>query len=118
MIAGPKKFLHSGYLGLSWRLQTLIQLSFSIKQIPTQFEAIQRVLTFSAAEFPNKPVVILAEISFSGGLPLRLGAPGLQPKGLISVGISPFPGISIDKAPPYLGILPDASAGGRKRMQA
>ena len=90
-------------------------IEFFIRPILAEFEAIQQILRSSAEECPNKPVVILSEINFSGGLPLRLGAPGLQPKGLISVGINPILGISIDTAPAFQGVLPDASAEGRKR---
>jgi UDP:flavonoid glycosyltransferase YjiC (YdhE family) len=90
-------------------------IEFFIRPMLAEFEAIQRVLTSSVAEQPDKPVVILTETNFSGALPLRLGAPGLQPKGIISVGINPILAVSIDTGPASHGILPDSSVEGRKR---
>ena len=65
-------------------------IEFFIRPIPVEFDAIQLVLASGAMENPAQPVVVVSEASFSGGLPLRLGAPGLQPKGLVSVGINPI----------------------------
>lgn len=90
-------------------------IDFFIGPILAEFEAIQRALASSIAEQPAKPVVILSEASFLGALPLRLGAPGLQPKGVVSVGITPILAVSIDTGPALHGILPDSSAEGRKR---
>ena len=90
-------------------------MEFFIRPISTEFDAIQRVLASSIVEHPTRPVVVLVESGFCGGLPLRLGAPGLQPKGVVTVGINPILALSIDTAPPSQGILPDRSAGGRNR---
>lgn len=90
-------------------------IEFFIRPILAEFDAIQHVLASYVAEEPAKPVVILSESSFSGAIPLQLNAPGLQPKGLISVGITPILAVSIDTAPAFHGILPKSSAEGRKR---
>jgi UDP:flavonoid glycosyltransferase YjiC (YdhE family) len=89
-----------------------------IKPIPAQFEAIQVILASSVVEDPIKPVVLLTESSFLGGLPFRLGAPGPQPHGVVTVGILPILAVSIDTAPPGHGLLPDNSEDGRKRNKS
>lgn len=86
-------------------------------QIPTQFEAVQEILKLSQAENPSRPVILLPETSFLVSLPFLLGAPGLQPKGVISVGNIPILTISKDTAPPSSGLVPDSSPEGRIRNE-
>lgn len=90
---------------------------FFVKTIPAQREAIEKVVDTSQATNPNRPVILLPESSFAGGLPGLLGAPGLNTKGVLAVGIFPILAISIDTAPSSSGALPDSSLEGRKRNQ-
>ncbi|PMD40863.1 glycosyltransferase family 1 protein [Hyaloscypha variabilis F] len=86
--------------------------------IPLQFEAIQEILASSLAENPSRPVVLLLESSFLASLPFVLNAPGLRPKGVISVGNVPILDINPDTPPPSSGLQPDPSPEGRARNEA
>jgi UDP:flavonoid glycosyltransferase YjiC (YdhE family) len=85
--------------------------------IPHQFKAVQEILASSLAENPGRSVVVLPESSFLVSLPILLGAPGLRPKGVISVGNIPILDINPHTAPPSSGLLPDSSTEGLKRNQ-
>lgn len=91
---------------------------FFMNAIPIEFDAVQEVLASSQAENPSKPVILLPESSFLVSLPILLDAPGLRPKGVISVGNIPILTISVDTAPPWSGLLPDSSPEGRLRNEA
>ena len=105
--------------GLSFiEKENLITTELFIKPISVQFESIQAILASSTVEHPKKPVVLLTESSFLGGLPFQLGAPGLQPKGVIAVGILPILAVSIDTGPPEHGLLPDSSKEGQQRNKS
>ncbi|KAE9367955.1 glycosyltransferase family 1 protein [Stipitochalara longipes BDJ] len=83
--------------------------------IPLQFKAVQDILASSLAENPTKPVIVLPESSFLVSLPIMLDAPGLRPKGVISIGNIPILDVNPDTPPPSSGLLPDSSPEGRKR---
>ncbi len=85
--------------------------------IPLEFNAVQEILASSKAKNPSKPVILLPESSFLVMLPILLGAPGLRPKGVISVGNMPILTVNKDTAPPYSGLLPDSSPEGRLRNE-
>lgn len=95
--------------------ENLHTIELFIKPILAQFEALQDVMALSFVEDPAKPVVLLPESSFLGGLPFKLGAPGHRPKGVVTVGILPILAVSIDTPPPGHGVLPDNSEDGRQR---
>ena len=69
---------------------------FFINAIPLQFEAVQKILASSLAEDPSRPVVVLPEASFLVSLPIQLDAPGLRPKGVISIGNIPILDVNPD----------------------
>lgn len=93
-------------------------IEFFIRTIPNQFEAIRSVIQSSVAENSRRPIILLPESSFAGGVPFKLGAPGPHPTGIVSVGIFPILSVSVDTAPPAHGILPDSSEKGRQKNEA
>ncbi|KAL3423522.1 udp-glucuronosyl udp-glucosyltransferase [Phlyctema vagabunda] len=92
--------------------------SVFVSPIAAQFDSIQRVLQGFKKKDASRPVVILNEGMFLGAIPLLLGAPGLQPTGLISIGVAPVALSSIDTAPFGVGLFPDSSPQGRERNRA
>ena len=86
-----------------------------IAPVPKQYECVQKFLAEAAAERPDEQVVIVQDICFWGTIPPVLGAPGLRPAGLITMGIAPVPMNSIDTAPFNMALPPDSSEEGRKR---
>ncbi|KAE9372740.1 glycosyltransferase family 1 protein [Stipitochalara longipes BDJ] len=84
-----------------------------IDQIRDQHESLQEIL-FDAGTRGEKTVV-LQDITFFGMNPVLLGAPGVRPAGVITVGHTPLPLFSIDTAPFGSGLPPDSSEGGRAR---
>jgi UDP:flavonoid glycosyltransferase YjiC (YdhE family) len=85
--------------------------------IPLQFNAVQEILALSKAENPSRPVVLLPESSFLVSLPILLDAPGLRPKGVISVGNIPILDVRTHLPPPSSGLVPDSSPEGRKQNE-
>lgn len=85
-----------------------------INHLAGQHWAVQEFLATVAAQLAE-PVVIVQDTMFMGTIPVVLGAPGLRPAGLISVGITPVILSSIDTAPFNAGLPPDSSAEGRIR---
>ena len=67
------------------------------------------------AETPDEPTVIIADQSFMGHWPIRLGAPRHQAGRSIGIGVVPLSMNSVDTAPFGLGLPPDNSAEGRAR---
>lgn len=84
------------------------------KPIADQHGTLQRLL----AEKPGVPTVIIADQSFMGHWPVRLGAPGIEPAACIGVGVVPLALNSIDTAPFGFGLPPDSSDDGRLRNSA
>jgi len=91
---------------------------FYLSLIPAAYESIQKAMAANNAECPGRPVILLFEPLFYGALPGLLGAPGLQPRGVISVGIMPLCYHSIDIGPPFAGHPLDSSEEGRNRNHA
>jgi len=48
---------------------------------------------------PDRPIILMTESLNFGALPIRFGAPGIRPKGLIAVGLNPILLTSIDHPP-------------------
>ncbi|KAI0470406.1 MGT family glycosyltransferase [Xylariaceae sp. FL0804] len=88
------------------------------KSVPSQLEALQRALRWLSEKHPHSPVIVLTESLNFGALPLKLGAPGTRPKGLIAIGLNPVFLSSLDHRPFGPGLLPDSSPGSRQRNQA
>ncbi|MCJ1396375.1 hypothetical protein MMC18_009265 [Xylographa bjoerkii] len=98
-------------------------LNFDLIQIfmapmKDQYECVQEFLANAAATAPNESIVIVQDPAFVGTFPPALGAPGLRPTGIISMGIFPLAISSIDTAPFNMGLPPDSSPEGRQRNVA
>lgn len=96
------------------------QIDFDIRHlfvdpIAEQHRALQALLAAAHKEQPDEPVVLLHDTVFMGMWPVLLGAPGLRPKGVIGIGVTPLTLTSIDTAPFGLGLAPDNSEAGRLR---
>jgi UDP:flavonoid glycosyltransferase YjiC (YdhE family) len=102
-----------GLVGLEPGLEQLnyyVQKLF-VDSIPGQHEIVQELL----AEAGDEPTVVINEMCFSGLWPIQLGAPGLRPAAVVTVGVSVIPLYSPDTAPFGLGLHPDNSPEGRQR---
>ncbi|KAI0133798.1 MGT family glycosyltransferase [Xylariales sp. AK1849] len=88
------------------------------KSIPSQHEAIQRALIMLSDEHPHRPVILMTESLNFGALPITLGAPGIQPKGFIAIGLNPILLTSVDHPPFGSGLLPDSSPEGQERNKS
>ncbi|APU14676.1 glycosyl transferase, UDP-glucuronosyltransferase [Actinoalloteichus fjordicus] len=91
--------------------QIEFDIDLTIQGLPAQHAAVQELL----AEDPPEPVVVVHETTFVGVWPVRLGAPGRRPAGVIGIGVIPVPINSIDHAPWGVRLPPDSSADGRAR---
>ena len=69
-------------------------------------------------KYPDRPVILITESLNFGALPITLGAPGIHPQGLISIGLNPVLLTSIDHPPFGTGLLPDSSPEGRERNKS
>lgn len=105
-----ERFCSSPREGLNYALVT-----FFTAQMVSQFGSVQKFLAEAYSSYPEELVVMLQDAFFMGALPPLLGAPGLKPAGLISMGISPLMLSSIDTAPFNMALPPDSSEEGRKR---
>lgn len=85
------------------------------KSLPSQHEAIQKALKTLRTRNPASPIFLLTESLNFGALPIKLGAPGLRPDGLIAIGLNPILLTSMDHSPFGSGMLPDSSPAGRRR---
>ncbi|RDW56478.1 hypothetical protein BP5796_13119 [Coleophoma crateriformis] len=90
-------------------------IHYFLNPIPAQYESIQNALRDFEAKDAGRPVVMLNEAAFGGAMCVKLGAPGLHPAGLISIGIVPLPITSVDTAPFGPGLPPDSTPAGRER---
>lgn len=85
------------------------------KSLPSQHEAIQKALKTLRTRNPASPIFLLTESLNFGALPIKLGAPGLRPDGLIAIGLNPILLTSMDHSPFGSGMLPDSFPAGRRR---
>lgn len=105
-----ERFSSSPWEGVNYGLVT-----FFIAQMVSQFGSVQKFLAEAYSSYPEELVVMLQDSFFMGALPPLLGAPGLRPAGLISMGIFPLMFSSIDTAPFNMALPPDSSEEGRRR---
>ena len=96
MEPGPEQF--------AWTLEQ----SF-VRVIPDQVAAVQKAITMLRERHPGRPVVLLNESAFLGSLPLKKGARGAKPDGIIGIGINPVSLSSVDTAPYGTGLPPPTS---------
>ncbi|GAB0145795.1 hypothetical protein EsHS_00006215 [Epichloe bromicola] len=85
------------------------------KSLPSQHEAIQKALKTLRTRNPASPIFVVTESLNFGALPIKLGAPGLRPDGLIAIGLNPILLTSMDHSPFGSGMLPDSPPVGRER---
>jgi UDP:flavonoid glycosyltransferase YjiC (YdhE family) len=85
-----------------------------IEHMPEQYRSVQHFLA-EASTPKGVPVIVVQDTMFLGAIPVLLGAPGIQPAALISIGITPIILSSIDTAPFNSGLPPDSSKKGRIR---
>jgi UDP:flavonoid glycosyltransferase YjiC (YdhE family) len=64
---------------------------------------------------PNRPIIVMTESLNFAALPIRFGALGIRPTGLIAIGLNPVLLTSIDHPPFGLGLPPDSSPEGQER---
>lgn len=105
-----EQFCSSPRAGVNYALVT-----FVLAQMASQFESVQKFLTKAYSSYPEELVIMLQDLFFMGALPPLLGARGLKPAGLISMGICPLMISSIDTAPFNMALPPDSSEEGRRR---
>ena len=99
--AGPEQ--------LCWDMKNVF-----IEHMPEQYHAVQRFLAGAYSKSAN-PVIMVQDTAFMGAAPVLLGAPGMQPAAVISIGITPLTVSSVDTAPFNSGLPPDSSKKGRVR---
>jgi UDP:flavonoid glycosyltransferase YjiC (YdhE family) len=85
-----------------------------IRPIPDQHRTLQAIMS----EMDGEPVVLVHELAFFGGWPVRFGAPGIRPAAVIGVGVVPLAVSSEDCAPFGMGLPPDNSPEGKVRNRA
>lgn len=94
-----------------YRLARALKYIFG-STIPAQHESVQVILKGIEEREPGRQVVIIQDCMFWGTLPIVLGAEGLKPTGVISLGISPLP-LAGPGIPPFgLGLPYDSSPAG------
>ncbi|KAM0316507.1 hypothetical protein ACHAO8_003027 [Botrytis cinerea] len=86
-----------------------------LNPIPSQFSSVQKALKLMTDKNPGRPIIMLQDIVFYGGLPLLAGAPGIKPAAVITLGIAPIVLASPDIPPMGSGLPPDYSPEGRER---
>ena len=99
-----------------YRLARALKYIFG-STIPAQHESVQVILRGIEEREPGRRVVIIQECMFWGTLPILLGAEGLKPAGVISLGISPLP-LAGPGIPPFgLGLPFDSSPAGIEKYE-
>ncbi|KAH8592892.1 MGT family glycosyltransferase [Bisporella sp. PMI_857] len=107
-------FLKNGCDPLLTETSTLVDkfwILFALGILPASHAALQSIL----ATHSDTPVVVLNDPLLYVATPSQLGAPGLKPAGVISIGIIPLQMHSIDTTPPWQGSVLNCSEEGRKR---
>ncbi|TGO40177.1 hypothetical protein BHYA_0041g00440 [Botrytis hyacinthi] len=104
-------------------LQGPAQMLFDMEHIflnsmPSQFQSVQKALKLMTDKDPGRSIIIMQDIIFTGVFPLLMGAPGIKPTAVISLGITPIVLSSPDVPPMGSGLFPDSSPEGRERNQA
>jgi UDP:flavonoid glycosyltransferase YjiC (YdhE family) len=104
-----REILPAGPEQLCWDLKHVF-----IDHMPDQYWAVQHFLAGVYSKGAG-PVIMVQDTMFLGAIPLLLGAPGIRPAAVISIGITPIVLSSIDTAPFNSGLPPDSSEAGRIR---
>ncbi|OWP01936.1 hypothetical protein B2J93_5387 [Marssonina coronariae] len=109
----PKKDRDASSIG-SYRLPYAMRWIFA-STIPDQHDSIQGVLREILKKNSHQKVIIIQEYTFWGTLPTMLGAQGLKPTAVITLGTTPLP-LKGPEIPPFgLGLSYDSSPSGIKR---
>ncbi|KAK0120129.1 hypothetical protein ONS95_011537 [Cadophora gregata] len=99
-----------------YRLARALKYIFG-STIPAQHESVQVILRGIEEREPGRQVIVIHESMFWGTLPILLGAEGLKPAGVISLGISPLP-LAGPGIPPFgLGLPFDSSPAGIEKYE-
>jgi UDP:flavonoid glycosyltransferase YjiC (YdhE family) len=104
-----RELLPAGPEQLCWDLKHVF-----IDHMADQYWTVQHFLAGAYSRRAG-PVVMVQDTTFLGAFPVLLGAPGMQPAAVISIGITPIVLSSIDTAPFNSGLPPDSSEEGRIR---
>jgi hypothetical protein len=110
---GERKNLEPGIPQLLYDFDAIF-----LKSIPSQHEALQKALEMLTEKHPGRPIVLVNEGFFWGGLPFTRNARGIKPTATLGIGIIPMVLSSIDTAPAGRGFPPDSSPEGRERNTA
>ncbi len=89
-----------------------------VKAIPDQHAGIQQILQSLRDKDPSRPIVVVNEIVFLGGLATTFGARGLRPDATIAIGINPLILTSEDLAPFGPGLHPPTTPKERETYAA
>lgn len=104
-----RELLPAGPEQLCWDMKHVF-----INRMADQYWTVQHFLA-GAYSHRAGPVIMAQDTLFLGAIPVLLGAPGMQPAAVISIGITPIVLSSIDTAPFNSGLPPDSSEEGRIR---
>lgn len=92
--------------------------AFFIANIPDYYDGMQKAMASIRQSNPSVPIIVIHDCMFLGLLPTRLGASGIRPNGIISVGIMPVVFPSRDTMPFGAAVPCDSSPEGRVRNEA
>ena len=81
-----------------------------IDEIPPQHRTIQRAFKGIHKKYgKDQQLIYITDFSFGGHVPVMLGAPGIRPDAVISIGMAPYSAASNDTFPFRSGRHPDTS---------
>lgn len=86
-----------------------------VDRLAGQHASLQSLLASLSRQYPDEPAPVLVhDTMFLGAWPLLLGAEGIRPAAILSIGVMPLPATDEFLAPFGLGLPPDRSEAGRQ----